>query len=218
MEALLQLLPYSIARPLSQLGSLSLSSSSVVPLLVSAVTLYFAVLSLVSTFRYTFRLALFFLKWGAIGLVLTSVWASFTGNPLPVSSAQGLAVGRTAWSLGSRGVRTWIGSTNERRTAPSGRRGVRDWDEQEDRSEVESIESLQRRLFSFLGASGSSPKKARKLKKSTRPSQKRQQQAATSDGGLSELAVELALGKARRMWDDLVNGSDSPPPSTRNRR
>ena len=205
----MEYLPRSIVDPLLSLAKLDLSSGSIVPLLISLATLYFAIISVYSTFRYSLRLAFFFLKYGVILSALVAIWAGYTGTPIPYNSS--LEAGKTAFNLGKRGVQYWAGnaasSSNRGSYSASGRK--KSWSSINDEggydgpnnlvSNREAFQGIQEAVLGYLGQD--KKEAPRKLQKKGRKDQGKK--GATAGGGLSDMALNFAWGKARKMWDDL---------------
>lgn len=114
-------LPPSLLSPLAHLLSLPSTlladPSQLVPLLISLVTLYAAVMSLWSTTRLAFRAVWFTLKWGAIAAALAATFSSWNGGGGEgggwVEGFKGAGrVGRAAWGVGRTGVEWWANSQN----------------------------------------------------------------------------------------------------------
>ena len=208
----MEYLPRSIVDPLLSLARLDVDSSSIIPLCVSLATLYFAILSLYSTARYSLRLAFFFVKYGVILSALVAIWAAYTGNPLPYKSVQ---VGKTAFSLGKRGVQYWAGANTAPRDrgsySASGKK--KNWasinddgtynDPNDLVSNQEAFQGIQDAVLSYLGQE--KKEKPRKLKKG----KKEQAKKGAATGGLNGMAMDYAWGKARKIWDDLNDGNQN---------
>ncbi|KAM0751419.1 hypothetical protein T439DRAFT_325560 [Meredithblackwellia eburnea MCA 4105] len=123
-------LPSSITVPLSKILALSQSyltdPTQLIPLLISLLTLYAAVMSIWSTTRMVIRTVWFLVRWGAVLVAVGAVYQGFgrdgTGNGGWRESVDTVGkVGRTAWGLGKQGVDWWAQSSSSSPTSRNGR-------------------------------------------------------------------------------------------------
>ncbi|KAI5480646.1 hypothetical protein MNV49_007573 [Pseudohyphozyma bogoriensis] len=114
-------LPASIAGPLHQLLTLPATifenPSQLVPILISLLTLYAAIVSLLNSARLAFRMAWFTIKWGAIAAAVGAAVSGYNGWGAGDNNGgawEGLAtagrMGKSALRLGKQGVEWWASS------------------------------------------------------------------------------------------------------------
>ena len=116
-------LPARLTDPLYSLASLDLASLSsnpaqLLPLALSLLAGYTAILSFLSTARFAFRTALSLVKWGSVAALLSALWLGYNGAGTErgvsggVQDAAGYAtgVGKTMYSLGQHGAKYWFGA------------------------------------------------------------------------------------------------------------
>lgn len=215
-------LPSSFANPIHQLITLPKTlldnPAQLIPLLVSLVTIYAAVVSAWNTARMALRALWFTMKWGAIIAAVTTSFSSYKnwGNPDATNDSLETVgrIGKTALGLGKQGANWWVNSGDSQRSASgrprrwaatSGDDGWKDSGEQDD-DMSDPIKAFQETVLTFLRdapAPSSQDKKKRKLKKKTKGKAK----PAEKGGGLSGWATTYALQRAKGMWDDLVEGN-----------
>lgn len=205
-------LPTTLLAPLHQVVSSLSSPTSLLPLLLSLLTLYAALSSLYHTTRLALRLAWFFAKWGAL---LAAVGATFSSWSNWGKEEKGLA--GTAWSVGKRGVEWWGDQPVKRRKhrSASGRRRTwatanddGEWDEP-DEGKV-AMEYVKERVLTFLGAGEGDQlgtKKAPGLRGKGKTLKKGEKVDKEKKGvDLGSMAMNFALGRARKVWDELAEG------------
>ena len=116
-------LPARLTDPLYSLASLDLASLSsnpaqLLPLALSLLAGYTAILSFLSTARFAFRTALSLIKWGSVAALLSALWLGYNGAGTErgvsggVQDAAGYAtgIGKTMYSLGQHGAKYWYGA------------------------------------------------------------------------------------------------------------
>ena len=208
----MEYLPRSIAEPLLSLSRTDVSSSSLPQLLIALATLYFAVISVYSSFRYALRFAFFCLKYSLLLAALVAVYATYTGQAIPFNTS--LEYGKTAFGLGKRGVQYWAGvpsnrggySANGRKKSWPSLNDDGSYDDPNDLvSNQEAFQGIQDAVLGYLGQE--KKESPRKLQKKGKNAKKGKAATTTGGGGLSGMAMEFAWGKARKMWDDLNDGN-----------
>ena len=125
-------LPSRLTDPLYSLASLDLASLSsnpaqLLPLALSLLAGYTAILSFLSTARVAFRTALSLIKWGSVAALLSALWLGYNGAGTErgvsggVQDAAGYAtgIGKTMYSLGQHGAKYWFGANSNTGGGPS---------------------------------------------------------------------------------------------------
>ena len=125
-------LPSRLTDPLYSLASLDLASLSsnpaqLLPLALSLLAGYTAILSFLSTARFAFRTALSLIKWGSVAALLSALWLGYNGAGTDrgvsggVQDAAGYAtgIGKTMYSLGQHGAKYWFGANSNTGGGPS---------------------------------------------------------------------------------------------------
>ncbi|GAA6030296.1 hypothetical protein JCM8097_009034 [Rhodosporidiobolus ruineniae] len=226
-------LPASLADPLYSLASFDFvnlvhNPLQIFPLLLSLLAVYWAWLSFLSSARFALRTSLALLKWGAIASVLGAVYLGYSGAGTEKGVTGGLndaariasVVGRGVYSLGRGGANYYLGtkSSKHKRSAASNQRSASGrprtwarptseggWDDPNDANRDHEAEQFvgdvlrkaQETVFEFL----TPPQE--KVKRSAKKGGKQQQ--GPFDGGIGGLAWDLAMGKAKKAWDEVVD-------------
>ncbi|GAA5977415.1 hypothetical protein JCM10908_004972 [Rhodotorula pacifica] len=248
-------LPARLTDPLYSLASLDLASlasnpAQLLPLALSLLAGYTAILSFLSTARFAFRTALSLAKWGSIAAVISAVYLGYTGAGTErgvsggVQDAAGYAtgVGKTLYSLGRHGANYWFASsannaagagsswfsssastTARNRQARERRR--RDSKSRAGSASYRSSGSGSARADDpaagaqaaqdFVGqafnsvleclnppAAGSGSQQSR----NSRGAKRAPAQPAAGGDGLSGFAWNLAMGRAKKAWDEMTGG------------
>ncbi|GAA5952531.1 hypothetical protein JCM21900_003408 [Sporobolomyces salmonicolor] len=230
LDSISPVLPSSVLNPLYSLASLDLASlyhnpSQLLPLVVSLVTCYLALTSLLSTLRSSIHLAFALLKWGAIGTALSAVYLGYHGAGTDegvrggVRDAVGYAerVGRGAYSLGRTGA-GWYFSGDRSRAgrSASGRKrtwskptGDGAWDDPAER-DLGAEEFVQSAVRKAKGAVYELLNPLSGAREETKASQgkrgKKQEKEQQAGGGLGGLAWQYAMRRAKGVWDEAVQG------------
>ncbi|GAA5864060.1 hypothetical protein JCM3774_006367 [Rhodotorula dairenensis] len=271
-------LPARLTDPLYSLASLDLASltsnpAQLLPLALSLLAGYTAILSFLSTARFAFRTALSLAKWGSIAAILSALYLGYNGAGSErgvsggVQDAAGYAtgVGKTLYSLGRHGANYWFASSaanhnnngggswwspssssasttarnrqaRERRRRDSASRRGSDSARAADDPAAAGAQAAQdfvgqafSSVLEFLnpatagtGAGGdhnNNNNNKRGQPRSPRAAKQAQPQAAGD--GLSGFAWNLAMGRAKKAWDEMTGaeatGGDDAKYS-RNRR
>lgn len=259
-------LPARLTDPLYSLAALDVASlasnpAQLLPLALSLLAGYTAILSFLSTARFAFRTALSLAKWGSIAAILSTIYLGYNGAGSErgvsggVQDAAGYAtgVGKTLYSLGRHGANYWFASTN-----PSGgswwspssssasttarNRQARERRRRDSASRAGSSSSSGRSSRSgsaraddpaagaqaaqdFVGQAFSSvleflnPASVGGNAQQGHPRSSRAKQAPQQAGGdgFSGFAWNLAMGRAKKAWDEMTGAEDDSKHGTRNR-
>ncbi|BGP17988.1 hypothetical protein JCM10213_005027 [Rhodosporidiobolus nylandii] len=227
-------IPASLADPLytiatADLASLAQHPTQIFPLLLSLFAAYWAWLSFLSSARFAFRTTLALAKWGAIAAVVGAIWMGYNGAGTAKGVTGGLSdaariystVGKGVYSLGRGGVGYYLGSrgagnSNSKRSA-SGR--PRTWskpvsgggwdspaDEGRDTQAEEYVGNVLKKaqevFFEYLAPPQEQVKRSAKKGKNSLPDFGR-------PSGLGGIAYDVAMGKAKKAWDEFADGNDA---------
>ncbi|ORY83507.1 hypothetical protein BCR35DRAFT_303357 [Leucosporidium creatinivorum] len=225
-QLLLPYLPHSIASPLHQLlavpSNILENPSQLVPLAISFLALYAAVISFYNTARSALRFGWFLTKWGAILSALAVAWSGWNNAGTEEGATKGLRtagnIGKQAFGLGAQGINWWMGGDNKRTAgrasrsrSASGRK--RTWAKAtddggwDDPDEVDLgagandvMKSVQDAVLTFLSSPGEAAKDSGKKDKSkAKKSTKKAQQEGVD---LGSMATDYAMGRAKKVWQD----------------
>ncbi|GAA6002581.1 uncharacterized protein JCM10292_007742 [Rhodotorula paludigena] len=241
LDAISPYLPSSLSDPLYTLASLDVVAlrdhpGQLVPLLLSLLAAYTAFLSFLSSARWAIRTTLALLKLGVVAAVVSAVYLGYQGAGTEqgvtggVRDAAGYAssVGQTAYSLGRRGLGYYFspgaGSSRaqsntqarDRRRATTGRTSSRGWSDRsgDGAGTDDFVNQALNGVLEFLNPSAG---EAQDRVKRTAKKAKQEQQAGGSGGGLGGLAWDLAMGRAKKAWDDVVESTDADKNSKKRR-
>ncbi|GAA5860184.1 hypothetical protein JCM1840_002807 [Sporobolomyces johnsonii] len=240
LDTLSPVLPSSLLDPLYSLASLDLPSllhnpSQLLPLLVSLLTLYLALTSLLATLRSSLRLAIALLKWGTIATALGAAYLGYHGAGTDggvgggVRDAVGYAerVGRGVYSLGRTGAGWYFsgsgaGSRARERRSASGRkrtwsRPTREggWDdplaasaaEREREGGVdEFVQDAVRKAKGAVYELFLGPTLGDEGVKKGKRGKKQEKEQQAGGGGVGGLAWQYAMRRAKGVWDEAVQG------------
>ncbi|GAA5855999.1 hypothetical protein JCM8547_002934 [Rhodosporidiobolus lusitaniae] len=226
-------LPSSLADPLYTLATFDFSNlashpTQIFPLILSLIAAYWAWLSFLSSARFAFRTTVSLLKWGAVASVLGAAYLGYQSAGTEKGVVGGLSdaahtaniVGKGVYSLGRKGAGYYFGqrgaSSKSKRSASGRSRswarptndGSSSWDDPSDRNlEAEDfvgelLKKAQGAAFEFLSPPQEKVKKTAKKSKSSVPSFG----SGGSGGGLSGLAYDLAMGKAKKAFEEFTEG------------
>lgn len=220
-QLLLPYIPHSIASPLHQLlaapSNIFQNPSQLLPLAISFLALYAAVISFYNTARSALRFGWFLTKWGAILSALAVAWSGWTNAGTEEGATKGLRtagnIGKQAFGLGTQGLNWWMGGDNSRtagRTrSASGRKRTwatatddGGWDDPEEvdlgAGANDVMKSVQDAVLTFLSSPGTKDSGKKGKSKAKKTSKKAQQEGVD----LGSMATEFAKGRARKAWSD----------------
>ncbi|GAA5900003.1 hypothetical protein JCM5296_001937 [Sporobolomyces johnsonii] len=241
LDTLSPVLPSSLLNPLYSLASLDLATllhnpSQLLPLLVSLLTLYLALTSLLATLRSSLRLALALLKWGTIATALGAAYLGYHGAGTDggigggVRDAVGYAerVGRGAYSLGRTGAGWYFSGSGsgdaaarnrerERARSASGRKRTWSrptkeggWDDPAAAEREGGVdEFVQDAMSKAKGAVYElflGPTLGDEGAKKGKRGKKLEKEQQAGGGGLGGLAWQYAMRRAKGIWDEAVQG------------
>lgn len=220
--------------------------SQLLPLALSLLAAYTAFLSFLSTVRFAVRTAISLVKWGSIAAVLGAVWMGVNnaGSEKGVSGGVRDAAsyagqfGRGLFSLGQKGAGYYFGApansrTRERRrsvsssgggfsrnAAPAGSSGG-GWGDNRDRAAEDFVGNAMKSVFEFINPqAGSAQEKLKRSAKKASGASRSSGSSASGGDGLGGLAWNLAMGRAKKAWDEMTQeagGSESAGRTRRNR-
>ncbi|BGP26088.1 hypothetical protein JCM10295v2_005031 [Rhodotorula toruloides] len=237
-------LPNSLANPLYTLASLDIQSvyhnpSQLLPLALSVLAAFTAFLSFLSTARFAVRTAISLVKWGSIAAVLGAVWMGVNnaGSEKGVSGGVRDAAsyagqfGKGVFSLGQKGASYYFGApasskTRERRrrrssshgsssrnAAPAGSGG---WGDKRDAAAEDFVGNAMKSVLEFMNPPAGSAQE--KVKRSAKKAMGGSGSSSSGGDGFGGLAWNLALGRAKKAWDDMTQEAGGNEPAGRTRR
>lgn len=231
-------LPNSLANPLYTLASLDIQSvyhnpSQLLPLALSALAAYTAFLSFVSTARFAVRTAISLVKWGSIAAVLGAVWMGVNnaGSEKGVSGGVRDAAsyagqfGRGLFSLGQKGAGYYFGApasskTRDRRRRSSSRNaapaGSGGWGDNRDAAAEDFVGNAMKSVLEFINPPAGSTQE--KVKRSAKKAMGGSGSSSSGGDGLGGLAWNLAMGRAKKAWDEMTQEASGNEPAGRTRR
>ncbi|EMS19910.1 uncharacterized protein RHTO_03954 [Rhodotorula toruloides NP11] len=228
-------LPNSLANPLYTLASLDIQSvyhnpSQLLPLALSALAAYTAFLSFVSTARFAVRTAISLVKWGSIAAVLGAVWMGVNnaGSEKGVSGGVRDAAsyagqfGRGLFSLGQKGAGYYFGApasskTRDRRRRSSSRNaapaGSGRWGDNRDAAAEDFVGNAMKSVLEFINPPAGSTQE--KVKRSAKKAMGGSGSSSSGGDGLGGLAWNLAMGRAKKAWDEMTQEASGNEPAGR---
>ncbi|BGP41704.1 hypothetical protein JCM10450v2_005767 [Rhodotorula kratochvilovae] len=226
-------LPSSLSTPLYTLASFDLASlrdhpSQLLPLFLSLLAAYTALLSTLSTLRFALRTSVFLAKWGALGALGGAAYMAYQGAGTDRGAAGGVQdaakyatlVGRGVYSLGRKGAGYYFGggapapaAARAKRSSSGGRKtaapvGGKGWDDGRDTSAEEFVSSALGGVLEFLNpGAGSAQEKVKRTAKRAAAAGLAGN-GGGGGGGIGGFAWDLAMGRAQKAWDEVVGGAE----------
>ncbi|GAA6048326.1 hypothetical protein JCM3770_000950 [Rhodotorula araucariae] len=242
-------LPTSLSTPMYTLASFDLASlrdhpSQLVPLVLSVLAAYTALLSTLSTVRFAVRTSVFVAKWGALGALGAAAYMAYHGAGTDRGAAGGVQdaaqyaqlVARGVYSLGRRGAayyfgagapaparanRASAGSARGKTAAPVGGKGWDDDDGGDDATAEEFVSRALAGVLEFLSpGAGSAQEKVKRTAKRAAAAGLAGTGAGANGGagGLGGFAWDLAMGRAQKVWDEVVGGTEDEGKKNKKKR
>lgn len=250
-------LPARLTDPLYSLASLDLASLSsnpaqLLPLALSLLAGYTAILSFLSTARFAFRTALSLIKWGSVAALISALYLGYNGagtergvsGGVQVAAGYATGIGKTMYSLGQHGAKYWFGnsggSSSSWWSSPSSSSGssttARNRQAREQRRRRRSNSASRASSSYGSGSAGRSaaeddpaaagaqaahdfvgqafnsvleylnPAPTGANDRSTRSKKQTPPPSPPQGDGLSGLAWNMAMGRVRKVWEEMTGG------------